>query len=463
MYSFKIACRSSPLACCQVDEVIQSLKTKGIAVNYEILKYATAGDKDKTTPLTASPDNFFTDAIDQALLNGKADIAVHSAKDLPQNCPEGLEIFALTQCLDNKDAWVGRKSWSQLGPQPQVGTSSLLRQQQILQLRPDVRIVPIRGSIAERLALVKTGQVDGIVVAVCALKRLKLGRQIKDIFPWEGQPLQGQLAVVGRKNDQELRNLFSIIDVRRAKILLHCGTHPEMYNHLGQIIHWPMIDIKPVAFNGPCQKQLLQALEMADIIIFTSGFAVEHFFHVIAKPTSSVIASDGSSSVIASDGSSSVIASEAKQSLKERFKDKIFAVIGQQTKRALQKFNIEALIVPQEETAQGLCQAITKHMNVEGRHILLPRSSVPNPFLKEALSTLGAIVTEITVYANTKPAQRPLPDLNITGVIFTSPSTVRNFLIDYATIPEHWHILARGPVTLKVLQDKGYPHATSLS
>ena len=318
-------------------------------------------------------------------------------------------------------------------------------------------------------------------MAVCALKRLKLGRQIKDIFPWEGQPLQGQLAVVGRKNDQELRNLFSIIDVRRAKILLHCGTHPEMYSHLGQIIHWPMIDIKPVAFNGPCQKQLLQALEMADIIIFTSGFAVEHFFHVIAKPTSSVIASDGSSSVIASDGSSSVIASdgsssviasdgsssviasEAKQSLKERFKDKIFAVIGQQTKRALQKFNIEALIVPQEETAQGLCQAITKHMNVEGRHILLPRSSVPNPFLKEALSTLGAIVTEITVYANTKPAQRHLPDLNITGVIFTSPSTVRNFLTDYGTIPEHWQIMARGPVTLKALQEAGYPHATSLS
>ena len=448
-----MACRSSPLALIQVEEVIESLKTKGIAVNYEILKYATAGDKDKTTPLMASPDNFFTDAIDAALLNGKADIAVHSAKDLPQNTPEGLELFALTQCLDNKDAWVGGKSWSELGPNPKVGTSSLWRQQQILQLRPDVCIVPIRGSIAERLALVKTGHLDGVVVALCALKRLKLEGEIKDIFPWEGQPLQGQLAVVGRKNDHKLKNLFSLLDVRRPKILLHCGTHPEIYSHLGQIIHWPMINIKPVAFNEASQQHILQAFEAADIIMFTSGFAVEHFFHVIARPTSSVVTRP----------TSSVIASEAKQSLKEQLKEKIFAVIGQQTQEALQKFNIKALIVASEETAHGLYHAITGYMNVQGRHILLPRSSLPNPFLKKALSALGAIVTEIAVYENTKPVQRPLPALNITGVIFTSPSTVRNFLTDYATIPEHWHIMARGPVTLKILQEKGYPHATSLS
>jgi len=429
MYSFKIACRLSPLALAQVEEVIQSLKTKGIAVNYEILKYETAGDKDKNTPLTASPDNFFTDTIDKALLNGEADIAVHSAKDLPQNFPEGLEIFALTQCLDNKDAWVGRQSWNKLPPHAKVGTSSLLRQAQILQLRPDVRIVTIRGSIAERLQLVKTGQVDGIVVAACALKRLKLEGEIKDIFPWEGQAGQGQLAVVGRKNDQKLKDLFNTIDIRRAKIFLHCGTHPEIYSHLGQMIPWPMIDIKPVSFNETAQKQILQAFESADIVIFTSGHAVEHFFHIIAKPTS----------------------------------NKIFAVIGQNTQEALQKFHIKALIVAPQETAQGLYQAITQYTNVQGKHILFPRSSLPNPFLKEALSKLGAIVTEIVVYENTKPAKRPLPSLDIHGVIFTSSSTVRNFLTDYATIPAHWQILARGPMTLKFLQDKGYPHAASLS
>ena len=83
-------------------------------------------------------------------------------------------------------------------------------------MRPDVTIVNIRGTINERMQLVKESKVDGIVVAACALKRLKLESEIKDIFPWEGMPLQGQLAVVGRRNDHELENLFSVIDVRRS-------------------------------------------------------------------------------------------------------------------------------------------------------------------------------------------------------------------------------------------------------
>jgi uroporphyrinogen-III synthase len=75
----------------------------------------------------------------------------------------------------------------------------------------------------------------------------------------------------------------------------------------------------------------------------------------------------------------------------------------------------------------------------------------------------GALVTEMTIYENTKPAKRDLPSVNIEGVIFTSPSTVRNFLADYGTIPPSWQIMAKGPVTLKTLQNAGYHHAASLS
>ncbi|MBF0503883.1 MAG: hydroxymethylbilane synthase [Candidatus Omnitrophica bacterium] len=428
----KIASRSSPLALAQVEEIIQSLKLLGTNVNYTLLKYETAGDKDKTTPLTTSPDNFFTDAIDHALLSKEADIAIHSAKDLPQHFPAGLDIFALTQCLDNKDAWVGRKPWSQLEAHAKVGTSSLLRQNQILQLRPDVNIVNIRGSITERLQLVKNGQLDGIVVAACALKRLKLEGEISDIFPWEGMPLQGQLAVVGRHEDHDLRNLFSVLDVRR--LFLHCGTHPENYIRLGKIIHWPMIDIKAVAFNKASQKQILQAFESSDIIMCTSTFAVDHFVKTLLSIAPDV-----------------------------NFIEKTFAVVGQHTHMALQKYNIKAAIVAQDETARGLLKTMTQQINVKGKRILFPRSSLPNPFLKDVLTLMGAHVTEITIYNNTKPAKRDLPSLSIAGVIFTSPSTVKNFLTDYATIPAHWQIIARGPVTLKTLQEAGYHNATSLS
>jgi hydroxymethylbilane synthase len=335
--------------------------------------------------------------------------------------------------------------WANLPLNAKVGTSSVLRQQQILQLRPDITIVNIRGSIGERLELVKQGQLDGVVMAVCALKRLKLEGEIKDIFPWDGQPLQGQLAVVGRRGDQELKKLFSVLNKDkvkgdspqngdRAKVFLHCGTHPEIYSHLGQIIPWPMITIKAVLFDEVSRKDLLQAFCLSDIIIFTSRYAVEHFLRTLLSVDPSV-----------------------------ELGRKSFAVIGRYTKEALEEFNVKPAIVAHEETAQGLCQAISGHMNVQHKRILFPRSSLPNPFLKESLSALGAIVTEITVYENTKPAKRPLPSLNVKGIIFTSPSTVRNFLADYVTIPAPWLIFAKGPVTLKVLQQEGYDYATPLS
>ena len=430
----RIASRSSPLALAQVEEVIRDLKALGRALDIKILKFETAGDKDKKTPLTESRDDFFTDSIDRALLEGRADIAVHSAKDLPQNLHEGLKIFALTRALDARDAWVGRVHWKDLPLHALVGTSSALRQQQVLTMRPDVTIVNIRGSINERIQLVKDSKVDGIVVALCALKRLKLEAEIKDIFPWEGTPLQGRLAVVGRRHDHALENLFSVLDARPT--FLHCGTHPDLYRHLGKILHWPMIDIKPVVLSSFEQEELLQSFGSADIIVCTSGHAVEHFFRVIARI--------------------------GRQSMKEQLESKIFAVIGEHTQKSLQKYNIQAAIVPQDQTAQGLLKSMSQYLDLQGKHILFPRSSLPNPILKDALAALGAHVTEITIYENIKPAKRDLPSVSINGVIFTSPSTVRNFLTDYGTIPISWQILAKGPVTLRTLQESGYNHATSL-
>src|SRR5476651_2320162 len=119
----KIASRSSKLALAQIEEIIRDLKARGSVFDYQAIKFETTGDKDKKTPLTKSRDDFFTDTIDQALLEGKADIAVHSAKDLPQNLHEGLKIFALTQGLDDKDAWVGRVHWKDLSQKAKVGTS----------------------------------------------------------------------------------------------------------------------------------------------------------------------------------------------------------------------------------------------------------------------------------------------------------------------------------------------------
>src|SRR3989338_5018064 len=189
----KIGSRQSPLALVQVEEVLLLLKKAGRTLNYEIVTYATAGDKDKTTQLTMKgQDNFFTDALDQALLDKKIDIAVHSAKDLPQDMREGLSVYALTAALDTTDAFVGRTKFSQLKPGAKIGTSSLIRQQGIKELNPQLEIVDIRGTIEERIKLVEEGKYDGLVVATCALKRLNLENRITEILPWEPMPLQGQ-------------------------------------------------------------------------------------------------------------------------------------------------------------------------------------------------------------------------------------------------------------------------------
>ncbi len=212
-----IGSRASSLALTQVEEIKSLLKAKGVNISFEIKTYQSTGDQDKKTPLTdiKIPDNFFTDALDEALLKKEIDIAIHSAKDLPQDLAEGLEIFALTRSLDDTDSFVGKVNFNDLSKGAKVGTSSLIRQKNIKELNSDIEIIDIRGTIQERLKLIEQGVCEGIIVATAALKRLGLAHLIKDILPWEATALQGQLAIVGRREDQELKKIFSSIDVRR--------------------------------------------------------------------------------------------------------------------------------------------------------------------------------------------------------------------------------------------------------
>ncbi|MBI5416153.1 MAG: uroporphyrinogen-III C-methyltransferase [Candidatus Omnitrophica bacterium] len=212
----KVGSRASRLAVVQVGEVQALLKGKGIRVVFEHKTCSTRGDRDKTTSLTANAgDDFFTDALDDALLAGEIDAAIHSAKDLPQTPREGLTVFALTASPDETDAFVGKTPFDRLPAGAKVATSSPLRMEQVKQLRPDLVTVDIRGTIEERIRKMEEGYCDGIIVATVALKRLGLEKHIRNIMPWETTPLQGQLAVVGRANDPALENLFAPIDVRR--------------------------------------------------------------------------------------------------------------------------------------------------------------------------------------------------------------------------------------------------------
>lgn len=197
---WKVGCRRSRLSVKQVEEFIRYFPEQ----KFEIFYFDTTGDRDKTTPISdIEGSDFFTDTIDKALLEGTIDIAVHSAKDLPDKLPDGITIPFMTRSIYPYDVLVGR-----LFSGARVGTSSKRRKEQLKKYRPDIYILDIRGNIDERLEKLDSGEYDAIVVAGAGLIRLGLEGRIAQVLPFQPHPLQGSLAVTVRKTDYE-KGLFS--------------------------------------------------------------------------------------------------------------------------------------------------------------------------------------------------------------------------------------------------------------
>lgn len=194
----RIISRQSRLALLQVEELV---KEAGIT-DYELIKTTSYGDRHKEVSLMDEglAQDFFTRELDEALLEGRADIAVHSAKDLPNPLPDGIELLALTEGKDPSDSLVAHDglTLATLPEGSKVGTSSVQRKEELLKVRPDLVVVPIRGTIEERIAQVDDGSVDALIVATCALDRLGLSHRATERLPFKTHPLQGKLAVTGR-------------------------------------------------------------------------------------------------------------------------------------------------------------------------------------------------------------------------------------------------------------------------
>lgn len=200
--TFRIGTRKSPLAVKQVDEAIASLKRLYPDIEVDVIPIDTYGDGDKDTPISdIEGSDFFTREIDQALLKGEIDFAIHSAKDLPDRLAQGLELVFTTESIDPYDCLVS-KSGLKLDELPKgakIGTSSLRRKTQLKKYRSDFEIIDIRGNIGERLEKLENSDLDAIVIAAAGLIRLGLEHRMTQKIPFEilrPHPLQGSLAVV---------------------------------------------------------------------------------------------------------------------------------------------------------------------------------------------------------------------------------------------------------------------------
>ncbi|MBP5134561.1 MAG: hydroxymethylbilane synthase, partial [Paludibacteraceae bacterium] len=213
MLEFRVIARNSRLSRLQVEEV--AAKFPEVSFRVELL--ASYGDRHQHISLLngEAPADMFTRELDEALIEGRADLAIHSAKDLPYPMDARLEVVALFPPFDQSDSLVSRShlTLAQLPAGSTVGTSSPMRRRELQALRPDLKVVGIRGCIEERVRQVREGEFDAAIVATCALKRLGMVDEISEVLPFETHPLQGYLAVTARRGRNDLKELLKRDDV----------------------------------------------------------------------------------------------------------------------------------------------------------------------------------------------------------------------------------------------------------
>jgi hydroxymethylbilane synthase len=216
MRPVRIATRASDLARTQARSVAQLLEA-ALGVKTELLPMKTSGDRLAGSLAEVGGKGLFVKEIEEALLAGRADLAVHSAKDLPAALPDGLALVAFPERADARDALVARArgaSLAALPPGARVGTGSARRRAQLLALRPDLEVVPLRGNVPTRLRRLEEGDaLDAVLVACAGLERLGLAARIDErVAPELLLPAvaQGILAVEGRAGDPLARDAAAV-------------------------------------------------------------------------------------------------------------------------------------------------------------------------------------------------------------------------------------------------------------
>lgn len=198
---YKIGTRGSRLALAQAESVQKRLAERFLEHTFELVIVKTTGDKISNVPMReVGTKGIFIKELEEKLLEGSIDMAVHSMKDMPGGLPEGLMLSKIWKREDARDVLILREksSLQQLLPGAVIGTGSLRRKYQLLRLRPDLMVVDIRGNVETRIRKMEDQKLDGIVLAAAGLKRLQLEERITQYFSYDEMlpaPAQGALAL----------------------------------------------------------------------------------------------------------------------------------------------------------------------------------------------------------------------------------------------------------------------------
>jgi hydroxymethylbilane synthase len=245
--SIRIATRKSPLAMWQAEHVTALLKGLYPGIDVQIIGMTTKGDRILDAPLAkVGGKGLFVKELEQGMLDNEADIAVHSMKDVPVDFPEGLHLAVIMEREDPRDAFVSNnfEHFDALPKGACVGTSSLRRQCQLADLRPDLRIEPLRGNVNTRLAKLDAGEYDAIILAAAGLVRLGFDDRIRSrIDPAVSLPAigQGAIGIECRAEDPRVNDLIAplyhrdtadrVLAERTMNARLHGGCQVPIAGH----------------------------------------------------------------------------------------------------------------------------------------------------------------------------------------------------------------------------------------
>lgn len=246
MAVIRIATRQSPLALWQAEYVAERLRGLDSGTEVRLLPMTTLGDKFLDAPLAkfgAGGKALFLKELETALLDGRADIAVHSMKDVPVQLPPDLHLPVVMTREDPRDALVSSRysNLASLPPQARVGTSSLRRRCQLQALRPDLEVVNLRGNVNTRLRKLDDGEFEAIVLAASGLKRLGMTARISEIIePRTLLPAigQGALGIECRQGDRHVEALVAQLDDAQAH--LRISAERSLNRCLGGSCHAPI-------------------------------------------------------------------------------------------------------------------------------------------------------------------------------------------------------------------------------
>jgi hydroxymethylbilane synthase len=219
-----VATRKSPLALAQTRAFVAALEARNPGLGVTELRVTTSGDRIQDRPLAeVGGKGLFVKEIEEALLDGRADFAVHSLKDVPPALPPRLAIGCFPEREDPRDVLVSRdrQRLSDLPAGSRVGTSSLRRKLQLLAQRPDLDVFPIRGNVETRMRKIDAGDVEAVVLARAGLVRLGLEAHAAEVFPVETMipaVAQGALGIEHRADDALLQELLAPLSHHETKI-----------------------------------------------------------------------------------------------------------------------------------------------------------------------------------------------------------------------------------------------------